>query len=174
MTPGGKGSGRPEDTSDDLRPAEDALGFRVARPEDLAELVAMLADDELGRQREDPGLPLRESYLDAFRAIDRDPNNEILVAVLAGGVVGMLQLTYTPSISFMGSWRATVESVRTRSDLRGRGIGTDLMGFAVARARERGCGMVQLTTNKARPEARRFYERLGFVASHEGMKLPLP
>lgn len=174
MTPERKGSRRPHEASSDPRPAEDALGLRVARLDDLPELVAMLADDELGRQREDPGLPLRESYLDAFQAIDRDPNNEILVAVLHGAVVGMLQLTYTPSISFMGNWRATVESVRTRSDLRGRGIGTGLMGFAVARARERGCGMVQLTTNKARPEARRFYERLGFVASHEGMKLPLP
>ncbi len=146
---------------------------RPAREDDLPALVQMLADDLLGQEREDPGLPLRSSYLDAFRAIDVDPNNEILVALLDGDVVGMLQLTFTPSISFMGSWRATIESVRTRSDLRGLGIGTALMDCAVARARERECGMVQLTTNRARPEARRFYERLGFVASHEGMKLPL-
>lgn len=150
-----------------------ALLCRPAREDDLPALVQMLADDLLGQEREDPGLPLRPSYLEAFRAIDADPNNEILLAVTDGAVVGMLQITFIPSISFMGSWRATVESVRTRSDLRGRGIGTALMEFAVSRARERGCGMVQLTTNKARPEARRFYERLGFVASHEGMKLPL-
>jgi ribosomal protein S18 acetylase RimI-like enzyme len=154
-------------------PDPSAVTFRSAVTADLPALVRMLADDALGRQREDPGEPLNPSYLEAFHAIQEDPNNEILVACLGEEVVGMLQLTFTPSISFQGSWRATVESVRIRVDLRGRGVGGRLMEFAVERAVARGCGMMQLTTNKARPDARRFYERLGFTASHEGMKRPL-
>ena len=147
--------------------------IRTADREDVPALVRMLADDELGRQREDASDPLPESYYDAFRAIDVDPNNEILVACLDGRIVASLQLTYTPSLSYRGSWRATVESVRTTAELRGQGIGSALMHAAIARARARGCGLVQLTTNKVRDDARRFYERLGFAATHEGMKLPL-
>ena len=147
--------------------------FRTADAEDLPEIVALLADDMLGRSREAAGAALPASYTEAFEAIARDPNNELIVGCVAGRVVATLQLTFTPSLSFQGSWRATVESVRTESTLRGRGIGAALMRYAIERARARGCGIVQLTTNKARADAKRFYERLGFSATHEGMKLML-
>lgn len=149
------------------------LTLRVAGRADLPAIVAMLADDFLGAQRESGGGVVDASYVAAFEAIERDPNNELLVAELDGTVVATLQLTYTPSLSYQGSWRATIESVRTASALRGRGIGAALMEFAIERARARGCGLVQLSTNKQRHDARRFYERLGFAATHEGMKLGL-
>lgn len=149
------------------------LIVRVARIDDLYALVAMLADDALGREREDLRDPLPESYVAAFRAIDNDPNNEILVACLGERVVATLQITYTPSLSHRGSWRATLESVRTASDLRGRGIGKRLVRDAIERARARGCSIVQLSTNKVRADAQRFYEGLGFRATHEGMKMGL-
>ena len=151
----------------------EALSIRVATLKDLPSIVHMLADDILGQQREDPQHPLSASYVAAFNAIDADPNNEIIVACNAEGVVAALQITYTPSVSYQGSWRATLESVRTAADLRGQGIGTILVEHAIARASERGCRSVQLTTHKQRVAARRFYERLGFTASHEGMKLSL-
>lgn len=153
-------------------PAE-ALIIRPATRDDVPAIVRLLADDFLGRQREDPSDPLPAGYRDAFTAIERDPNNELLIGELDGELVAMLQLTFTPSLSYQGSWRATIESVRTAERLRGRGIGAAIMRDAIARARARGCGMVQLTTNKQRPDARRFYERLGFQATHEGMKLSL-
>jgi ribosomal protein S18 acetylase RimI-like enzyme len=146
---------------------------RLATIDDLPEIIKLLADDVLGRARENPGDPLPEAYYAAFAAIDADPNNEILVARQGGSLVAALQITYTPSLSYQGSWRATVESVRTAAAVRGQGIGTALMQAAIRRARERDCGSVQLSTNKTRTAARRFYERLGFTASHEGMKLPL-
>lgn len=151
----------------------EALEFRVAVSDDLQALVGMLFDDELGSAREQLTDPLPESYRAAFEAIERDPNNEIVVATLDGDIVGMLQLTYTPSLSYQGGWRATLESVRTASALRGRGIGGALVRWTVERARARGCRLVQLSTNKSRHDARRFYERLGFHATHEGMKLDL-
>jgi ribosomal protein S18 acetylase RimI-like enzyme len=150
-----------------------SVQVRDARSEDLPAIVALLADDFLGRQREQAVGPVHENYAMAFRAIEMDPNNQLLVAVLDDAVVATLQLTFTPSLSYRGSWRATVESVRTASPLRGRGIGAALMRAAIERARERGCALVQLSTNKARGDARRFYERLGFSATHEGMKLTL-
>jgi GNAT superfamily N-acetyltransferase len=149
------------------------ITFRTAQAGDLPQIVALLADDVLGRTREAAGDGLAESYVAAFEAIDGDPNNELIVGCVDGRIVATLQLTFTPSLSFQGSWRATVESVRTDSALRGRGIGAALMKHAIDRARTRGCGIVQLTTNKARGDARRFYERLGFSATHEGMKLML-
>lgn len=147
--------------------------FRTATAEDVPHIVALLADDMLGRTREVAGGVLAQSYTDAFDAIAADPNNELIVGCMDGGIVATLQLTFTPSLSFQGSWRATVESVRTDAALRGRGIGAALMKHAIERARARGCRIVQLTTNKARDDARRFYERLGFSATHEGMKLML-
>lgn len=150
-----------------------SLTIRIATADDLPEIVSLLRDDVLGRTRESAGGQVAGRYLDAFRAIDADPNNEVLVAVMDGRVVATLQLTFTPSLSFQGSWRATVESVRTAADLRGRGIGAALMTRAIERARERSCGIVQLSTNKTRTDARRFYERLGFTATHEGMKMML-
>lgn len=149
------------------------LSFRPATRADVPAIVRMLADDELGRRRERATDPLPESYYMAFESIDRDPNNELLVACRDGVVVGTMQLTFTPSLSFQGRWRATIESVRTDSALRGQGIGAAFMRWAVERARERGAHMVQLSTNNARADAHRFYERLGFTASHVGMKLDL-
>jgi ribosomal protein S18 acetylase RimI-like enzyme len=146
---------------------------RLAVIDDLPAIISMLADDVLGREREDARHPLPESYYKAFAAIDADPNNEILVAIQDGKVVATLQITYTPSLSYRGSWRATLESVRTAAALRGQGIGTALVREAMRRAGQRGCGSVQLSTNKTRTDARRFYEQLGFTASHEGMKLAL-
>jgi GNAT superfamily N-acetyltransferase len=150
------------------------LAFRLARRDDLPALLALLADDVLGRGREAPAAALLPDYLAAFEAIASDPNNELLVAEADARVIGMLQLTYIPGLSRGGSWRALVEAVRISGDMRGHGAGTQLMQHAIARARERGCRLVQLTTDKQRQDAHRFYLRLGFVASHEGMKLPLP
>jgi GNAT superfamily N-acetyltransferase len=133
----------------------------------------MLADDFLGQQRERYEDPLPESYVKAFREIDADPNNELVVAELDGEVVGTLQITYTPSISFQGGKRCTVESVRIDEKYRGRGIGREMMLWAVEHAKEKGCISMQLTTNNDRTDAHRFYEGLGFSKSHVGMKLKL-
>jgi ribosomal protein S18 acetylase RimI-like enzyme len=149
------------------------IEFRIASRADVLEIVRMLADDHLGQKREHFADPLPETYYRAFETIESDPNNELIVAVQNERVVGTLQLTYTPSLSHQGSWRATIESVRTASDLRGQGIGSALVKWAVERARERGCAMVQLSSDSSRVDARRFYERLGFTASHVGMKLKL-
>ena len=151
-----------------------AIYFRRATRDDVPALVRLLADDPLGAQREAVTSPLPESYYAAFEAIDRDPNNELVVVETADGeVAGMLQLTYIPYLTYRGGWRALVEGVRVAAPLRSHGVGRRLFEWAIERARERGCHMVQLTSDKARPDAIRFYESLGFVASHEGMKLRL-
>lgn len=149
------------------------ISFRVATINDLSSIVRMLADDFLGQQRERPEDPLPESYIKAFREIDADPNNELIVAEVGGEVVGTLQLTYTPSISFQGGKRCTVESVRVDEKLRGQGIGREMMLWAIARGKQEGCISMQLTTNNDRTDAHRFYESLGFSKSHAGMKLKL-
>ena len=149
------------------------MKFRIATESDLPQIVRMLADDFLGSQRERYEDPLPESYIKAFREIDADPNNELIVAELEGEVIGTLQLTYTPSISFQGSKRCTVESVRVDEKLRGQGIGREMMLWAVERAKEKGCASIQLTTNNDRVDAHRFYDSLGFSKSHIGMKLKL-
>lgn len=155
--------------------SEAPIEIRRATRDDVDAIVAMLADDPLGRARERYEQPLPRSYLDAFDAIDRDPNQALTVACdEAGRVVGVLQLTFTPYLTYQGGWRATVEGVRTASGARGRGIGGRLVRHAIERARERACHVIQLTTDKRRDDARRFYEALGFVATHEGMKLHLP
>ena len=146
---------------------------RKARPEDLPAIVAMLADDALGSTREDVGPPLNPAYAEAFAAIDRDPNQFMAVLDEAGEAVGYLQLTFIPGLSLRGMLRGQIESVRVASSRRGSGLGRRMFEWAIAECRRRGCGMVQLTMNKSRGEALRFYERLGFVASHEGFKLPL-
>jgi GNAT superfamily N-acetyltransferase len=152
---------------------EAPLSFRRARPDDVPAIVRMLADDPLGAKRERYETPLPDSYVEAFRAIDRDANNELVVACQDGGVVGVLQLTFIPYLTYQGGWRALIEGVRVDSRARSQGLGKALLEWAIARARERGCVMVQLTTDKTRADAKRFYEGLGFVASHEGMKLHL-
>ncbi|MFP7721820.1 GNAT family N-acetyltransferase [Lysobacter sp. A3-1-A15] len=149
------------------------LVMRTAREADLQCLVAMLADDPLGATREHYGSPLPAGYRNAFDAIAVDPNNELIVAEQAGEVIGMLQLTYLPSLTYQGRWRAMVEGVRVARAARSGGVGRRLVEHALHRARERGCHMVQLTTDKARPEALAFYRALGFTASHEGLKRSL-
>ena len=146
---------------------------RAARREDLPRLVEMLADDALAASRERYEEPLPAEYGAAFDAIEADPNQELLVAESGGLVVGTLQLTYIPSITRLGSWRAQIEGVRVASEARGSGLGRELVEEAVQRSRARGCRLVQLTTDKQRPDALRFYESLGFTATHEGLKLSL-
>src|SRR6476469_5388666 len=149
------------------------LKFRQATREDLPEIVRMLADDFLGATRERYENTLPESYTKAFEEIEADKNNELIVAEKDGEIVGTLQITFTPSISFQGGKRATVESVRVDEKCRGQGIGKELMKWAIDRAREENCIALQLTTNADRKDAHRFYENLGFKGSHLGMKLYL-
>lgn len=149
------------------------IKFRQARREDLPEIVRMLADDFLGATRERYETPLPESYIKAFEEIAADKNNELIIAETGGAIVGTLQITFTPSISFQGGKRATVESVRVDEKYRGRGIGRELMLWAIERAKKENCFAVQLTTNAERQNAHRFYENLGFKGSHLGMKLYL-
>ncbi|ETT86663.1 GNAT family N-acetyltransferase [Viridibacillus sp. FSL R5-0477] len=152
---------------------ETEIKFRIATEQDLDRIVEMLADDALGSKRERYEQPLPVSYKKAFQAISTDPNNELIVACNGNEVIGVLQITFTPYITHQGGWRATIEGVRTSSSERGKGIGTELIRWAIERARERGCHLVQLTTDKQREDSLRFYERLGFKASHEGLKMKL-
>lgn len=147
--------------------------IRRATRADLGGIVALLADDDLGRGREDASASALPRYETAFDTLDRDPNQMPVVLVLDGRVAGYLQLTFIPGLSRQGMWRGLVESVRIDKTLRGRGHGEALMRFAIDQCRQRDCGLVQLTTDKTRANAHRFYARLGFVASHEGMKLAL-
>ncbi|WP_326560162.1 GNAT family N-acetyltransferase [Micromonospora sp. NBC_01796] len=147
--------------------------FRAARRTDVPAIVALLADDELGATREIVGEGTDAAYWAAFEAIDADPRNVLVVADEGGEVVGTLQLTFIPSLTRGGAERAEIEGVRVRADRRGDGLGQLLIGWAVEQARDRGCGLVQLTTDKQRTAAHRFYARLGFRASHEGLKLSL-
>jgi GNAT superfamily N-acetyltransferase len=144
--------------------------IRRARRADVDAIVAMLADDELGAKRENPGDP---RYLAAFDALDADPNQFLVVAELDGDIIGTLQLSYLAGLSRLGATRAQIEAVRVRADQRGTGLGTVLFEWAIEQAREQGAVLVQLTTDASRADAHRFYERLGFVASHVGMKLTL-
>lgn len=150
------------------------LTFRQANEDDLPNIVALLADDPLGAKREHYTLPLPDAYRQAFMAIDRDPNNELVVVDTSERrVVAVLQLTYIPYLTYQGSWRMLIEGVRVAAELRSAGVGGRLFRWAIERAQEKGCHLVQLTSDKARPEAIRFYEKLGFRASHEGLKLHL-
>ncbi len=133
----------------------------------------MLAEDDLGSQRERYEDPLAESYYEAFETITRDSNHELIVAELNGTVIGTLHLIFIPSISYQGRLRAQIESVRVDTEYRNRGIGAQMMLWAIELARGRGAHLVQLTTHKSRRDAHRFYKRLGFGASHLGMKLNL-
>ncbi|WP_410915343.1 GNAT family N-acetyltransferase [Priestia filamentosa] len=133
----------------------------------------MLADDVLGSKRERYEQPLPESYIKAFQAIKNDPNNELVVAVDGNKIIGVQQITFTPYITHQGGWRATIEGVRTLSSVRSKGVGTKLIKWAIQRAKERGCHLIQLTTDKKRDDALRFYKHLGFYATHEGLKMKL-
>jgi GNAT superfamily N-acetyltransferase len=135
--------------------------------------VQLLADDPLGRKRESVTTPLESGYVQAFASIEADSNNELIVVEREGVVVGVLQITFIPYLTYRGSWRALIEGVRVAAEARSSGVGRQLFLWAIERARERGCTLVQLTSDKARPDAIRFYESLGFTPSHEGMKLQL-
>ena len=145
------------------------VSFRPARRQDLPHILRLLAADAIGTTKYEE-CDQSQDLLLAFDDIDRDPNNHIVVGELEGCVVATLQLTFIRNLS---GRRAQLEAVRVDESLRGRGIGAKLLGFAIAWARREGCNMVQLTANSARHEAIRFYQRLGFVASHTGMKLEL-
>ena len=149
------------------------LTYRQAHSQDIPELIAMLADDKLGAQREDKSLPPNNRYVQAFNSIDKDPNNELTVVTNKGQIVGMLQLTFIPYLTHTGSWRCLIEGVRIHKSFRGQGLGTLFFEWAITRAKEKGCNLVQLTSDKQRPDAIRFYESLGFRSSHEGFKLNL-
>ena len=153
------------------------LQFRRAQRADLEAIVAMFADDELGRLREDASLPLNQKYTTAFENIDGDDNQYLLVAELGGEqggeLIGFLQITFIPTLSRLGSTRAQVESVRVTSKLRGMGIGTRMMEETIRICRARGCYLIQLTTDIKRQKTRQFYEALGFETTHHGMKLML-
>jgi len=147
--------------------------FRLATQDDLSVIVRMLADDELGSQRERYENPLPSAYYEAFEQINKDANHELIVAEQNGEVIGTLHLMFLPSLSFQGGLRAQIESVRVSQSQRGLGIGSTMMQWAVERAKTRGAHIVQLTTHASRADAHRFYERLGFKGSHMGMKLSL-
>ncbi|WP_433246747.1 N-acetyltransferase family protein [Streptosporangium sp. CA-135522] len=146
------------------------VNFRIAGIEDVPPIVALIADDSISAARTGD---FGDEHRAAFEAIDADPNNELIVAELDGEVVGTMQLTYIPGISRRGATRMQIEAVRIAAALRGQGLGRQMMEWALERGRARGCAMVQLTTDKARKDAHRFYDSLGFVASHEGYKLGL-
>ena len=154
----------------------EAVIFREAWDEDLPAILALLGDDPLGKYRE---LALAEraeipaGYKTAFKAIMADPCNQLHVAECGGAVVGCFQLTFIPGLTYQGGERAQIEGVRVSQAMRGRGVGKAMMAYAIGQARVRGCVLVQLTTDKRRSEAHEFYRALGFVASHEGMKLRL-
>ena len=149
------------------------LEFRAATEEDLRSIVSLLANDPLGALREDSAHSLSPAYREAFQAIAADPNHELLIADLEGSVVGVLQLSFIPHLTYEGGWRAQIEGVRVSGELRSRGVGRALFGAAIERAKERGCHLVQLTTDRRRPEALKFYLGLGFEATHDGLKLHL-
>jgi ribosomal protein S18 acetylase RimI-like enzyme len=146
-----------------------SVSIRRARHEDVAAIVAMLADDHLGRARERVEDPLPASYYEAFARVDRDPNLQLVVAESEGRVVGCLQLAVLPGISSQGGIRGLLEDVRVATDCRSRGIGERLVQWAMREAKARGCNLVELLTHASRTDAQRFYKRLGFVASHVGM-----
>ncbi|WP_158906147.1 GNAT family N-acetyltransferase [Burkholderia sp. L27(2015)] len=147
--------------------------FRTALLEDLPAIVALLVDDELGSQRETVSSPLDERYVAAFKAIEADRNQRLVVAIDGEAVIGTLQISFIPGVARRGAWRGQIEAVRIAAPFRSTGIGQQLFEWAISECRLRGCKLVQLTTDKARPDAHRFYEKLGFVASHEGYKLIL-
>jgi GNAT superfamily N-acetyltransferase len=147
--------------------------FRRAQAADLPAIIALLADDGLGRQREDPSLPPNQKYLDAFRALDADPHQLQVVAIVGGEVIGTLQLTFIAGLSRQGAWRGQIEGVRVSAAHRGSGVGQLMFEWAIEQCRAKGCSLVQLTTDKSRPDAHRFYEKLGFAGSHIGYKLTL-
>ena len=148
------------------------MKFRKATKEDIPQIVKMIADDELGKLREDYKDPLPSTYYEAFHNIDNDHNQELIVIQDSdSSIIGTLQLSFIQYLTYKGGIRAQIEAVRIRKDKRGEGLGETLFKWAIQRAKDRDAHLIQLTTDKKRPEALKFYEMLGFKASHEGMKL---
>lgn len=151
-----------------------SVTLRAARREDVPAIVALIAADQLGATRDgvrdDSDLA---AYQAAFDAIEADPAHILAVAEAAGQIVGTMQLSFLPGLARRGALRAQIEAVRVAASTRGSGLGAAMMAWATDEARRRGCGLVQLTSDKSRSDAHRFYQRLGFVPSHEGMKLAL-
>lgn len=146
--------------------------FREAERIDIASIVEMLADDEFGKQREEYKNPLSSKYYKAFKNIVNDDNQELIVAENdKNEIVGTLQLSFIQYLTYKGGIRAQIEAVRIRKDQRGKGFGEILFKWAINRAKERGAHMIQLTTDKKRPDALKFYKKLGFSDTHEGMKM---
>jgi ribosomal protein S18 acetylase RimI-like enzyme len=145
--------------------------IRRARRDDVAAIVRMLADDQLGATRDDPGD--LEQYLRAFDEIDADANQLLMVAVSGDEPVGTLQLTIIPGLARRGALRGQIEAVRIHADHRGSGLGAHIVRWAIEESRRRGCALVQLTSDVSRTAAHRFYERLGFEPTHTGFKLKL-
>jgi ribosomal protein S18 acetylase RimI-like enzyme len=148
-----------------------SVSIRRARREDILAIITMLADDKLGSARERIEDPLPPSYDEAFEAVDRDPNIQLVVAEDEGSVVGCLQLCVLPGLSSQGASRGLIEDVRVASHCRSRGIGEQLLQWAMAEARAKGCTVIELLTHNSRIDAQRFYERLGFARSHVGMTI---
>jgi len=146
------------------------LSFRDAKPEDLPFIVGLYVEDSVVETSDDPARANDAPYLDALAAIDADANQRLLVAELDGERVGTIQLTFVPGINRRGMWRGLIEGVHISAAHRGKGLGGEMIGWAMEQCRARGCGMAQLTSNKKRLDAHRFYERLGWKKSHEGFK----
>ena len=147
------------------------LTFRKAIKADLKNIIEMLADDDLGSQRENFQVPIPQSYVEAFAAIDKDSNQELIVVEANNEIIGTLQLSFIQYLTYQGGVRAQIEAVRIRRGYRGQGFGERFFQWAIVLTKERKAHVLQLTTDKQRPDAVRFYENLGFKASHEGMKL---
>jgi GNAT superfamily N-acetyltransferase len=150
-----------------------AVAFRPARRDDLPAIVALLADDPIGREREAAGRALHPCYVEAYLAIERDSNQLLAVAEREGRIVGCLQLSFIPGLTRQGMWRGQIEGVRVAAAERSHGMGRAMLEWAIAECRRRGCGLVQLTSDERRADAHRFYEALGFRATHRGYKLDL-
>ncbi len=145
--------------------------FREAQAQDLPDIVRLLGDDQLGSGREETGGIPAPSYVRAFEAISSDPHNSVYIVEKKGNVMGCLQLTLIPNLSFSGAWRGQIEGVRIDKSLRGSGVGTEFFKWVIDKARQSNCKIVQLTMNTSRSDAHRFYENLGFEATHTGFKL---
>ena len=163
----------PDDTLATLQLASATVCLRRARRPDVDDLVALITADAVAQQRGDTPAGDLAPYVSAFEAIDADPSELLVVADRDGEVVGTLQLSILPGLARRGATRAQIEAVRVRADQRGQGLGGAMVRWAVAEADRRGCALVQLTSDRVREDAHRFYEQLGFVASHTGFKLQL-
>lgn len=150
-----------------------SLIYREARVNDINKIIALLVQDELGQQREIAGQELDQSYIDAFHKINLDGNQYLMVVELLGEIIATSHLTIMPSLTFKGATRMQIEAVRVDKKLRGQGVGEWMINAALEYGKTRGASIFQLSTNKSRIKAKKFYEKIGFVATHEGMKLYL-